>query len=199
MIQKLCYKVGSNAILIVNIKPHWVVAVLTLCLLWVGCATIINGTSQDIGIASSPSGADAFINPGNVKVITPGNVTLKRKNNYSLSFKKDAYEDGSATISNSVSGWLWGNIIIGGLIGLAIDISSGGGYKLTPENVFITLQNKNLSSSVIQHPSSGGLPAEQKSLDNLKDQLNQIEEMKSDGLISEEEYLKLKKKIINNH
>jgi hypothetical protein len=35
----------------------------------------------------------------------------------------------------SVSGWVWGNIVFGGLIGLAVDAIDGGLYNLTPNQV----------------------------------------------------------------
>lgn len=38
-------------------------------------------------------------------------------------------------INRMVSGWVAGNIVFGGLIGLAIDAASGGMYKLSPEQV----------------------------------------------------------------
>jgi hypothetical protein len=48
---------------------------------------------------------------------------------------------------------VWGNIAIGGLIGLAVDAVSGGIYKLTPEQVSGSLQTGH--ASVLQ--KDGGL------------------------------------------
>jgi hypothetical protein len=33
------------------------------------------------------------------------------------------------------SGWVWGNIAFGGLIGLGVDFISGGAYQLYPDNL----------------------------------------------------------------
>ncbi|MFH1337185.1 MAG: PEGA domain-containing protein, partial [Candidatus Zixiibacteriota bacterium] len=49
------------------------------------------------------------------------------------------YQPFEATITRSVSGWVWGNVLFGGLIGLAVDAISGGLYKLTPDQVAGTL------------------------------------------------------------
>ncbi|MCX5885927.1 MAG: PEGA domain-containing protein [Proteobacteria bacterium] len=185
-----------------RMKTLMTLFLIGIYLFTVGCATVMNGTSQDIGIASSPAGSEAYINPGNVKVITPGTVTLKRKNSYSIAFKKEGYEDGSATISSSASGWMWGNIVLGGLIGLAIDLISGGGYKLEPNNVLVQLQNKFIQPEVVpqQLSTPESQPKEQeKKIETLENELKKIEKMKSDGLINEEEYLKLKEKIINQY
>ena len=55
------------------------------------------------------------------------------------------YQPYETTVTHSVSGWVWGNIVIGGLIGLAVDAISGGLYKLTPEQVSATMLTKSAS------------------------------------------------------
>jgi hypothetical protein len=42
-----------------------------------------------------------------------------------------------------VSGWIWGNLAFGGLIGLAVDFGTGGGYQLSPESLSAPLQPTN--------------------------------------------------------
>ena len=39
-----------------------------------------------------------------------------------------------------MSGWVWGNILFGGIIGLIVDASTGAMYKLTPEQVEASLK-----------------------------------------------------------
>ncbi len=46
------------------------------------------------------------------------------------------------TLTKKTNGWVWGNIVFGGLIGLAIDASTGGMYKLTPEQVSAELRKE---------------------------------------------------------
>lgn len=46
------------------------------------------------------------------------------------------------TLTKSVSGWVWGNIIFGGLIGLAVDAITGGLYNLNPGQLAATLANQ---------------------------------------------------------
>jgi hypothetical protein len=57
-------------------------------------------------------------------------------------FRKDGYEDTYYTIDKHISGWVWGNILIGGIIGLVIDDMTGGAYKLVPTEVNVTLAPK---------------------------------------------------------
>ena len=39
--------------------------------------------------------------------------------------KKDGYKDTSSSVRNSYRGIVWGNVILGGVIGCAVDRSSG--------------------------------------------------------------------------
>ena|SRR5712691_7888642 len=51
------------------------------------------------------------------------------------------------TLTRSVSGWVWGNIVFGGLIGLAVDAIDGAFYNLSPEQVSATLAANHASVS----------------------------------------------------
>lgn len=99
-----------------------------------GCASIMHGTTQNVGIASNPSGARVTIN-GESLGETPLIADLKRKNNHLVRIALDGYRPYETTFTRHVSGWVWGNIVFGGLIGLAVDAISGGLYKLTPEQI----------------------------------------------------------------
>ena len=104
------------------------VAILT------GCATIMHGTSQDIGLQSSPTNAKVLVDGlpmGNTPVV----AKLSRKDNHIVKMNLDGYQPFEATLTRGTSGWVWGNIVFGGLIGLAVDAMSGGLYNLTPNQI----------------------------------------------------------------
>ena len=117
---------------------------LSLILLLSACGTIIHGTTQQIGFTSSPSKAVVSIN-GQESGTTPLILDLERKNNHIISIELDGYEEYETTLTRKVSGWVWGNIVFGGLIGLVVDASTGGMYELTPEQLEADLKNKNIS------------------------------------------------------
>lgn len=103
-----------------------------------GCCSIIHGTKQDVGISSSPTGAAVKIDNvpnGNTPVV----AKLTRKDTHVVHIEMPGYQPFDATITRNVSGWVWGNIVFGGLIGLAVDAIDGGMYNLTPEQVTATL------------------------------------------------------------
>jgi len=112
----------------------WVVALSSVA----ACATIINGTSQDIRIASEPAGAYVVVD--NVPVgTTPVVAKLKRQDSHYVVISLDGYEPFELTTTRSVSGWVAGNILIGGLIGLGIDAISGGMYNIKPNDMSAAL------------------------------------------------------------
>jgi len=104
-----------------------------------GCGTIINRTKQSVFLQTDPPGVTAIVD-GMRRVQTPTSVKLKRGKDHVIAFEKEGYAPTSVAIDHELSGWVWGNLILGGLIGLAIDFTSGGAYKLEPSTVSVTLK-----------------------------------------------------------
>ena len=108
-----------------------------------GCATIVNGRTEVIGIDSLPRGATARIQPGDQMLVTPGQVVLNRKSSYAVRVEKEGYEPASVALVSSASSSMWRNLVwihpVGWLIGLIVDISTGAGYDLQPDKVEVTL------------------------------------------------------------
>lgn len=104
-----------------------------------GCGTIIHGTTQEIGFTSDPAGASVEVDRLQ-KGETPVTVDLSRKDTHTVRFDLEGYEPYELAINRKVSGWVAGNIIFGGLIGLVVDAVSGGMYKLEPAQVRAQLE-----------------------------------------------------------
>ncbi|HEN8797503.1 TPA: hypothetical protein U8251_000015 [Pseudomonas putida] len=106
-----------------------------------GCASIVGESRYPVAVSSAPMGASFEITDKNGTVVhtgnTPSTVTLKSGKGYfsgqtyTLRFKKEGYPDKTVELDSSLSGWYWGNILIGGIIGLLIvDPLTGAMYKL---------------------------------------------------------------------
>ena len=105
-----------------------------------GCATIMNrGGKQWVTVTSTPIGATATIDGMNT-LQTPGQIKLKKNRDHTVVFELAGHEKAQVLIEHDMSNWVWGNLLIGGLIGLAIDFGSGGAYKLEPEVINVTLK-----------------------------------------------------------
>jgi uncharacterized protein YceK len=119
-------------------KRSTLVALLISSLALSACASIMHGTSQDVGIASTPTNASVTVDNA-TKGTTPFVAKLSRKGNHVIHIAADGYAPADLTLTPSVSGWVWGNLVFGGIIGLAVDAISGGLYKLTPDQLNATL------------------------------------------------------------
>ncbi len=106
-----------------------------------GCATIISGRTQEIGISSSPTGAKVIVN-GEEKGKTPIAVKLARKDKHFIRIELEGYKPYEVVLVRKINAWVLGNILFGGLIGLAVDAITGAIYKLEPEQIDAKLERK---------------------------------------------------------
>ena len=104
-----------------------------------GCASIIKGSTQEVNVNSNPEGVNIFVQGDHVGT-TPAAIKLKRKDENTLRFEKEGYEPIEVTLKRNMNGWLWGNLLFGGLIGIAIDFGTGAAYRLEPKEVNIVLE-----------------------------------------------------------
>lgn len=114
-----------------------------LILSLISCATIMKGSSQEINFSSNPSGAQIKIN-GTSLGSTPAVLKLKTGDEHSVRLELNGYMPYETKISKSLSGWMWGNIVFGGIPGLVVDFITGAVYKLSPEQISAQLQKNGL-------------------------------------------------------
>lgn len=120
-------------------KPSAFLPVATALIVFTtGCALIVNGKRQSVNFTSTPAGAEVFID-GASRGKSPVLLDLARSTPHTVKIQLEGYQPFELTLQRKVSGWVWGNILLGGLIGLIVDASTGAMYKLTPEQVEATL------------------------------------------------------------
>ena len=107
-------------------------------LLFTSCASIMLSPTQGIGVSSSPIKATVKVD-GLLKGETPLTLEIKRKKGGTVRIEKEGYEPAEIIITKKMSGWIFGNIIFGGIPGLIIDLIIGGTYTLIPESINVTL------------------------------------------------------------
>lgn len=111
-----------------------------------GCCTVMHGTRQSIGIASNPSNVSIWVDRNYVGN-TPLIVEMSRKDNHVVRIELEGYQPYEATFSRQLSGWVFGNIVFGGVIGLAVDAISGGLYMLTPDQIQAEMRSNRMAYS----------------------------------------------------
>jgi hypothetical protein len=138
MYMKLRYTVGM----------HWLVG-LGLALVCTGCATVTGGSrDQKVVVNSKPDGAQVYID-GQAVGVTPTEVTLSRKNDHEVVVDKPGYQPYRTHVTSGLNPWVFGNLAVGGVIGLAVDIGCDSCHQLRPSSV-----EPNLSLTSYQPPAA---------------------------------------------
>lgn len=132
-------------------------------LLLPSCASIFNRSVQPVKVTSEPSGLNYTVKDSEGRLVssgvTPGEEKLKTSPgyfhgaSYTFTFSKGKKELGTQTLDARVSGWYYGNILIGGIIGLVVvDPLTGSMYTL-PDDVHFHGQ----TVASVSHPQAGSL------------------------------------------
>jgi hypothetical protein len=133
-------------------KPREIMNKLVVCLLLLvsGCATIFSGRDEAITFKSVPEGASVNVTDRYGQHVntatTPSTLQLKRgagyfkPQNYEVTVNMPGYQSTTVHVTSSLNGWYWGNILLGGLIGMVIvDPITGSMYALNPKEMSVTL------------------------------------------------------------
>jgi uncharacterized protein YceK len=102
-----------------------------------GCASIVEGTSQTVTVNTNPGQAMCELKRGGMTVAvvnpTPGSVTVEKS------------KDHISVLSSEFHAMTVGNLLFGGIIGVAVDASSGAMNKY-PSSVTVMLPPKEFTS-----------------------------------------------------
>jgi hypothetical protein len=107
---------------------------LLLTIFSTACATLMHGDQQLIGFSTNPSGGIVYVN-GVDQGRAPFMMHLARNNEYDIRIELPGYLPYKTKIIRRVDALIIGNLLLGGPIGLAVDIATGSMYKLTPDQV----------------------------------------------------------------
>jgi hypothetical protein len=132
------------------------------CLAAGGCASIVHSGPRTVSINSQPSGATVTILTADTGSAvhsgkTPMTVSLEPKRgffsgqSYTVRLELQGYRTDEIVLKSQVSGWYFGNILFGGLIGLLIvDPATGAMWNITPDKL-----DRPLSAQQVEHMQSG--------------------------------------------
>lgn len=73
-------------------------------------------------------------------------VKLYRRNEHLVNINLDGYTPYEITLHRNISGWFLGNILLGGIIGIAVDAVTGAIYTFSPKNIYGDLNAASTSS-----------------------------------------------------
>lgn len=115
-----------------------IIPALALLPLAASCASIATGATDRVTIESIPPGAVFETNTGH-RGTTPSMITIPDSQTLVVTAKLDGHEEAKAELKPRMSGWFIGNILIGGLLGIAIDLISGN-WQTHDDKIVVTLK-----------------------------------------------------------
>ena len=115
------------------------------------CATLVEGDDQTVTIVSDPAGATCTLTRKGVEIgavtPTPGSIVLeKSSDDASVVCSKAGHFDGAAALSSSFQNMTIGNVLFGGIIGVAVDAASGAMHEY-PASITILLTPKRFTGT----------------------------------------------------
>jgi hypothetical protein len=119
-----------------------------MCATLGACASVSRETGEDISVLTEPAGAMATIADTSIGTYqtctTPCAVHVRRNGDISVAVKKDGYQsDGiRLQLQSSAAGAIavGGNVLLGGIPGIAVDTYNGAAYDHQPNPVRFTLK-----------------------------------------------------------
>ena len=148
-----------------------------------GCATIVRGTKDVLVVESDPVGADVELSNG-MRGKTPASFKLPRKESLVVKIEKAGYEKVEVNVIPKISGaggaGMAGNVVLGGLIGAAVDVGSGAMNDPQPNPIKVTLV------PLDGKPPAGAVVREEKK--SAEQRLQELKVMFEKGLITQEEF-----------
>lgn len=107
------------------------------------CGTITRGSTSDVTFNSAPAGAQVQTSIGLSCPATPCTFPISRKQPFVATFTLDGYEPQQIPVTTEVSGGgaagMAGNLVVGGIVGVVVDASTGASLDHSPNPVFATM------------------------------------------------------------
>lgn len=118
-------------------------AVLLLTAALPACATITSGTSQNLTVLTEPTGATCTLMRGGTVIgvvnPSPGSVSVsKSSTDIAVSCTREGHSQGRNVVQAQFQGMTAGNLLLGGVVGLAVDAASGA-ISRYPDSTIVIL------------------------------------------------------------
>ncbi len=134
-----------------------VAAVVALC--GVGCATVVSGGggAQKVTVVSDPPGAGVSVD-GRFVGASPVNVPLDRRASHTVEITAAGYETAKLEVTSKFNPWVIGNVVVGGLLGVVVDVVTDATYRLSPDELTVQLRPTALPTPTAPPPAGGESP-----------------------------------------
>lgn len=126
-------------------RRTFITSALVACMagLLSSCATIVSGGNPTITINSAADDAPVNITTSYAyydQVTFPAMVKVKRKHleGQRIQIESEKYKFSDIVLRRETNPWAWGNILVGGLIGLSVDLLTNNVSQPRQDDFYIT-------------------------------------------------------------
>lgn len=123
---------------------HKIVHFGAIAVLLAGCATITRGKQDVLEIQTTPSGAQVQTSNGMSCGSTPCALKMDRRSELVVNITKKGCKPMAINVThktaNAGAAGVAGNVLVGGIIGLAVDGATGASQDLVPNPVIANLE-----------------------------------------------------------
>lgn len=117
------------------------------------CATVTRGSEDAWVINSEPSGAKVETTNGHQCQATPCAIKMKRKSEFTATVTKPGFKPASVQVTHKTAGagaaGVAGNVLVGGVIGVGVDLYTGASQDLVPNPVTVKLEPEEAKATTI--------------------------------------------------
>lgn len=114
------------------------------CAALAGCASITRGSTEQVTVTTEPPGAAVRTSMNYACPQSPCTFQVGRKDEFIVTASKPGYQDASMPVKTKVAGnggaAFAGNVLVGGLIGMGVDASTGAALDHYPNPVLLKLE-----------------------------------------------------------
>lgn len=108
-----------------------------------GCATVTGGARDPkVAVTSNPPGATVVVD-GQPRGVTPTIVEMSRKSDHEVVIQQTSYESVVVPVKRQFNPWIIGNILIGGLPGIIVDVATDATHCLSTDKVHVDMKTPN--------------------------------------------------------
>jgi uncharacterized protein YceK len=123
------------------------ISILFMFAILSGCASITESKNQSMSVTTGEvTGAMCTLSnsKGSYYVTTPGSVMVRNAcDQLAISCTKEGYvpaNPAAGTVQDKAKKMAWGNIVFGGIIGIAVDRSTGAGCQYPQQNIYYPMK-----------------------------------------------------------
>lgn len=121
-----------------------IASLLSLGMMMSGCATITRGSDDVLQVITEPGGAQVQTSNGLSCTSTPCALKMPRRSDLVVHITKAGCRDVDVSVTHktadSGAAGVAGNVLFGGIIGLAVDASTGASQDLIPNPVSVKME-----------------------------------------------------------